>query len=381
MKAKVFRALAFALLLVPALALAKATQEEAAALGRSIAEAFNERSVEAFMKVVDVDAFGHLVLDDLDLGAADRNGIRKRLPVSVRKMAETSMRAIDRNDGSAKFLRAGLEEGRAYALVRLDLGDQGVDYLKYYASSPRAVEDWYIFTAASLYSGAVRFNLASIFRSESALLKLFRIPSVSPRETRAFIEVRDSLVREDYAGAFKALEKFPEDYRNSRQWALMRVTYGGRAGDEVYRGALRHLAARFGADADLQLLLIDHYFYENQLERALGAVASLERAVGGEDASTNGLRGNLLTALKRPGEAEAACRRGIAMEADFKPAYWCLVSVALQRNDGRLAVDALTAYEKAFDVHFDPARLAQQEGYERIARTGEFAAWAKARQR
>jgi hypothetical protein len=377
-KTKVFRVVTLALLLVPAVALGKATEKDAAALGRSVAQAFNQRSVDAFMKVVDVDAFGHIVLDDLDLGAADREGIRRRLPASVRKMAETSMRAIGQNEGSAKYLRAGLEDGRAYALVRLDLGDQGVDYIKYYASSPRAVEDWYIFTAASLYSGAVRFNLASIFRSESALLKLFRIPYVSPRDTRAFIEVRDSLVKQDYAGAYKALEKFPEDYRNSRQWALMRVTYGGRAGDDVYRSALRHLASRFGADADLQLLLIDHYFYENRFERALAAVAALERAVGGEDASTNGLRGNLLTALKRSRDAEAACRRGIALEADFKPAYWCLVSVALERNDGRLAVEALTAYEKAFGVSFDVARLAQQEGYERIGKTREFAAWARA---
>lgn len=378
MKTKVFRVVTLALLLVPAVALGKATEKDAAALGRSVAQAFNQRSVDAFMKVVDVDAFGHIVLDDLDLGAADRAGIRRRLPASVRKMAETSMRAIGQNEGSAKYLRAGLEDGRAYALVRLDLGDQGVDYIKYYASSPRAVEDWYIFTAASLYSGAVRFNLASIFRSESTLLKLFRIPQVSARDTRAFIEVRDSLVKQDYAGAYKALEKFPEDYRNSRQWALMRVTYGGRAGDDVYRSALRHLASRFGADADLQLLLIDHYFYENRFERALAAVAALERAVGGEDASTNGLRGNLLTALKRSRDAEAACRRGIALEADFKPAYWCLVSVALERNDGRLAVEALTAYEKAFGVSFDVARLAQQEGYERIGKTREFAAWARA---
>jgi tetratricopeptide (TPR) repeat protein len=377
-KTKVFRVVTLALLLVPAVALGKATEKDAAALGRSVAQAFNQRSVGAFMKLVDVDAFGHIVLDDLDLGAADRAGIRRRLPASVRKMAETSMRAIGQNEGSAKYLRAGLEDGRAYALVRLDLGDQGVDYIKYYASSPRAVEDWYIFTAASLYSGAVRFNLASIFRSESTLLKLFRIPQVSARDTRAFIEVRDSLVKQDYAGAYKALEKFPEDYRNSRQWALMRVTYGGRAGDDVYRSALRHLASRFGADADLQLLLIDHYFYENRFERALAAVAALERAVGGEDASTNGLRGNLLTALKRSRDAEAACRRGIALEADFKPAYWCLVSVALERNDGRLAVEALTAYEKAFGVSFDVARLAQQEGYERIGKTREFAAWARA---
>lgn len=377
----IFRVVAVALLLVPASVMAKATKEDAAELGRSLAAAFNERSVDDFMKVVDVDGFSEIVLHDLGLGAADHEALRKRLPVSVRKNAEMSMRTIARHEGTAKYLRAGVEGGRPYALVRLDMGDEGVDYIKYYASSPHGVEDWYIFTAASLFSSAVRFNLATIFKSESVLFRLFGVRSVSARDTKAFLEVRDSLAKDDYGGAFKALEKFPEDYRKSRQWALMRVTYGGRAGEESYRQALRHLAARFGADADLQLALIDHYFFEKQFDRALAAVTALEGAVGGEDASTSGLKGNLFAALKRSGDAEAACRRGIALEADFKPVYWCLVSVALERNDGKLAVAALTAYEKAFGVHFDPTQLAQQEGYQAIGKTREFTAWAKARQR
>jgi hypothetical protein len=380
-KNNMLRAAALALLLPAAGALAQATAKDAAALGRSLAAAFNERSVDDFVRVVDTEAFSDIVLRDLGLGAADAKALRNRLPLSLRKNVELSMRSLSQNEGSAKYLRAGTEDGRAYALVRLDMGDQGVEYVKYYASSPRAVEDWYIFTAASLFSSAVRFNLATLFKSESVLYKLLGAHAVSPRDARAFMEVRDSLAKDDFGGAFKALERFPEDYRKSRQWALMRVTLGGRAGDDSYRQALRHLAAAFGNDADLQLALIDHYFYESQFERALAAVAALERAVGGEDASTNGLRGNLFTALKRHGDAEAACRRGVTLEPDHKASYWCLVSVALERNDGRLAVDALTAYEKAFDVHFDPARLAQQDGYQRIGKTREFTAWAKERRR
>ena len=377
--AKVLRAAAVALLL-PACALAKpATQADAAALGRALAEAFNERNVEGFMDVVDVEAFGEIVLRDLGLAAKDEQAIRKRLPLSVRKMAENGMRAIDKSEGTARFMRAGVEGSRAFALIRLDLGDQGTDYIKYYAASADAVEDWYIFTAASLYSSAVRFNLATLFKSESVLLKVLGLPSLSARDTRAFLAVRDSLAKDDYAGAYKALESFPEDYRSSRQWAIMRVTYGARAGDENYRHALSHLAARFGADAELQLLLIDHYFYEKRFGRALEAVTALEQAVGGEDASTNGLKGNLLTALRRPREAEAACRRGIELEGDFKPAYWCVVSAAIERNDGKAVVDALSAYEKAFGVRFDAAKLAQQEPYQAVSKTREFAAWARAR--
>jgi hypothetical protein len=370
---------ALALLLPAAGALAQATQKDAAALGRSLADAFNRRSVDGFFRVVDTEAFSGIVLRDLGLSAADAGVLRKRLPASMRRNVEMSMRSLEQNQGSARFLRTGSDGSRPYALVRLDMGDQGVEYIRYYASSAAAVEDWYMFTAASLYSSAVRFNLATLFKSESLLYKVLGARAVSPGDARAFMEVRDSLARDDFAGAFEALERFPEAYRKSRQWALMRVTIGGRAGEERYREALRYLAAGFGGDADLQLALIDHYFYENQLERAIAAVGALEKAVGGEDASTNNLRGSVFTALKRPAAAEAACRRGMALEADYKPAYWCLVQVAIERNDGRLAVDALTAYEKAFGMHFDPALLAQQEGYAAIGRTPEFAAWARAR--
>jgi hypothetical protein len=373
--------LLFALFWAATLAQAAPTPDQTAALGRSLAEALNARSVDAFMAKVDVEAFSDIVLHDLDVGAGGREGIRERMPDAVRRMAETSMRAIEEGAGKAKYLRSGIEGGKPYALVRLDLGDEGVDYVKYYAASPRAVDDWYVFTAASRYSTSVRFNLATIFKSESVLLKLFGLPPLPARDTRAFVQVRDFLAKGDYAGAFRALEKFPEDYRKSRQWAVMRVTYGGRAGEEAYRQALRHLAARFGEDAELQLLLIDHYFYENQFGKALAGVAALEQAVGGEDASTNRLKGGLLTALKRPKEAEAACRRGIALESDYSSAYWCLVSLALERNDGKLAVEALTQYERAFNVRFDPAQLAQQQAYGKISQTPEFSAWASKKAR
>lgn len=377
------------LLLAALLALAPLTgapaqavgEKDAAELGRNIAQAFNKRDAAAFMKMMDVDAFGHIVLDDLGLAAADSDAIRKRLPVSVRSNIDISMRAIDKNQGTAKFVRAGSQDGKAFALVRMDLGDQGVDYVRYYASSPRAVSDWYVFTAASLFSTQVRFNLVTIFKNDSMLYRLFGMNALTAADAKPFAELREHVQKQDYASAYRALEKFPESYRKSRQWALMRVTYGGRTNDDAYRDALRYLAEHFGSEPELQLVLLDHYFYEKRYDRALAAVDQLERAIGGEDGSSNSLRGNLFTAWKRHDEAAKACRRAMAIEPDYKQAYWCLVTVALERNDGKLAVEGLTAYEKAFGVRFDPARLAEQESYKEISRTREFADWAKAHRR
>jgi hypothetical protein len=357
-----------------------AAPQEAAALGLSLAKALNERNVDAFMRSVDTEAVSDIVLKDLALPARDADALRKQLPTSVRRSAEISMLALEKNKGNAKFLRGGVQEGRPYALLRLDLSE-GVDYVKYYVSSSRTVEDWYVYTSAALFSTSVRFNLAAILKNDSLLYSLLGARSVRAGDLKPYTELRKHLAAGDFAAAYRALEDFPEGYRKSRQWAVMRVTYSGYAGEESYRAALRHLAQNFGGDADLQLILLDHYFFEKRYEQVLVGLAALEQAVGGEDASSNSLRGNVLVTMKRHNDASKACRRGMALEPDYKQAYWCLVSVGLDRNDGKLAVEGLTAYEKAFSAVFDPDELARQGGYKEIARTPEFAAWAKARKR
>ena len=148
--------------------------------GQAIAAAFKQRDAEAFMRIVDTDAFAGSVLGDFNLSKKDASDIRQRMPVALQANVGASMRSIEKSNGSAKFLRGGgVEGGKPYALVRLDLGDNGVDYVKYYVSRQGAVEDWYVFTAASQLSAQVRFNLAFMLKSDSLLFALFGARSVS----------------------------------------------------------------------------------------------------------------------------------------------------------------------------------------------------------
>jgi tetratricopeptide (TPR) repeat protein len=356
-------------------------RKSAAAVGQALAAAFNERNVDAFMRHVDTGAVVRIVLKDLGLGESETAALRKQLPASVRNNIGMSMRALDHSKASVKFMRDGREDARAYVLLRVDMAEGGVDYVKYFLTPRHQVEDWYNYTSAALFSTLARFNLAAMLKNDSLLSTLFGVNLVSRGDLKPFADLRQHLAANDYAAAYRALESFPESYRKSRPWAVMRVAYGGQAGDENYRAALRHLAAGFGGDRDLQLILIDHYFFERQFDRALAAIAALEQAIGGEDASTGSLRGNLLTEMQRYPDAAQACRRAIAFEPDFKQAYWCLVAVGTSSNDGKVTVEGLVAYEKAFNLSFDPDKLAAQDGYKEIARTREFEAWAKARKR
>jgi tetratricopeptide (TPR) repeat protein len=373
MKIKIIALLAGLLLWLPG------AQADVAAAGEGIAAALNQRQSEAMMRMLDVDAIVRLVVKDLGLSAADRDSVRRGLPRALRSTLDMSVNALEANKGSARYLRAGARDGKSFALVRYDLGEQGIDYVEYYLTASQKVEDWYVHSVATLYSTSARFDLATMLKTDSMLFGLFGARLTTQADMKPFTDLRTHLQAQQFAKAYRALEDFPESYRKSRQWALMRVSYGGRLDEATHRAALRHLASNFGKDADLQFMLIDHYFFEQQFDRALGALSGLERAIGGEDAATANLRGNILIAMKRFDEAAKACRRGMALESDHKPAYWCLVAVGIGAKSGKIAVEGLQAYEKAFAVEFDLGKLGTQDEYKEVARTPEFAAWAKSR--
>ena len=371
---KVTCVLAALALWLPLLAYADAT-----AVGKAIAEGLNLRDVDAVLRVIDVEAVNRLVMKDLGLKESDREALRKGLPKGLRNNLDIGIRSIDAAKGSAKFLRGGTRDGKPYALVRLDLGDQGIDYVEHYLGPSGKVEDWYLHSMATLYSTSARLSIATLLKTDSMFYGLFGGRLTGDADLKPFTDLRVNLQAQDYAAAHKTLERFPEGFRKTRQWALMRVTYGGRIDDATHRAALRHLAQSFGKDADLQFMLIDHYLFEEQFDNALASVRALERAIGGEDAATANLRGSLLTSAKRFGEAAQACRRGMALEADHKPAYWCLVAAGIGSRNGKIAVEGLKAYEAAFETEFDLDKLAAIETYREIARTPEFAAWRKSR--
>ena len=300
-------------------------QGDAAATGGAIVEALNKRDVDALVRVMDVDEIARLVTKDLGLSAADREQVRLSFPKALRNNLEIGVRTIEGSQGTAKFLRGGKRDAKPFSLVRYDLGDQGIDYVEYYLTASGKVDDWYVHSLATLYSTSAALGLATIFKTDSMLFGILGTRMTTEADTKPFAELRARLQKQDFAGAYKALEAFPEGFRKTRQWALMRVTYGARIDDPTHRAALRYLAQNFGQDPALQFMLIDHYAFEKQFDRALAALAALERAIGGEDAATANLRGRILirpNATKRRPRPAAAAWRSSPITSRPTGAWW-----------------------------------------------------------
>jgi tetratricopeptide (TPR) repeat protein len=369
--------MAIALLLVPETsALAKETSE----IGEKIADAFNKQDVETLFAVMDIDALaGKLSAEQGLRGSAAQNfedGLRK----GVRNNIESGLRQFAQKEGIAKYIRSGARKGKRFALVRIQFtsGDGGFEYVEYYLSPKNKVEDWYTHSQGSRVSTSIRLAMSSMMKKDSILTVLFGIDKVNESEVKRFKEFSSAIAAGDYPKAYQAMEALPESYRKTREWAMMRASIAS-FNESAHRASLEHLARNFGGDDSVQFMLIDHYYYQERYDLAHKAVTLFEKSIGGEDAVTGFLKCSSLISGKQYEEAVKACRRGIEREPDFQNAYWGVVTAGLQSKNPKLALAGLTAYEKAFNMEFDPDKLAQIDEYRELGRTPEFATWAKPR--
>jgi len=375
-------ALSFVVLLAgsPAvLARGQATSEQVEAVGLTVADAFNAGDADTIVGLIDVEGLRQQLADDLGLKPDQAKQVEEGMRKGLRRNVEAGLRAFAQKQGLAKFIRVGRSDAMPYSLVRIDYQaeDGGFEYLEYYVSPSGLIQDWYAHTRGSRASAALRLAMSAMMDKDSLLTSLLGVKTVNDGDVKKFRTFSKALAAGDAPGAYRALEDLPAAYRQTKDWAMLRASLAG-FDDAAYRASLDYLARNFGDDSSVQFMLIDHFYYEQRFDLAYQAVAGFERRVG-EDGATNFLKCSCLTGWKRYDEAARSCQRAIATEPDFKSGYWGLVTVGLESGKPGLVLEALSAYEQAFGVVFDPDVLAQTDAYRGLARTPEFAAWAKER--
>jgi tetratricopeptide (TPR) repeat protein len=363
----------------PDVGVAAVSQDDGAAIGRQIADALNQQDADRLMQLVDLQAFQDRVGQDLGLNESQAQGFREGLGRGLRRSTEGGMRAFVQRKGVARFLRTGKRIGKPFTMIRIEYGSEGgFDYVEYYLTPALKIEDWYSYGRGNRASSAVRLAVSAMVDKDSMLSALFGIKQLDHSEVEKFQELSRQLNAGDYARAYRVLEGLPESYKQTKDWAMLRANLA-MSDEAAYRASLEHLAKNFGTDHSVQFMLIDYYYYQQRFEQAYQALTAFEGYIGGEDAATSFLKCSVLMGWKRVDDAAKACQRAMSLEPDFKSGYWGLVTVGLQSGNPGLALSALSAYEKAFNVEFDPNELAKLDAYRDLSKTAEFSAWAKKR--
>ena len=349
------------------------------AFARELAERLNDGEEDAFAGLFDKQAFIGRALRGLP-ESRDLEAVRGSLNQQLDRVGTILLQRLNPSY-EFRYLRSRQRDGHVTLLYRLNLGDEGLNYFELEVA-PRdgaiRVIDWYDYASAQNYSDSVRQALLTVLPLDRSLLdRLFGTHGVDDAAVRQFVELARLQRERRFDEWLVAYEQLPDSIRNARIMVILRVANANSSGDEqAYREALDAAARHFGDDPQLALLLMDHYMYTEQWDKAHAAVDNLAAYTGG-DAAIDGLRANVYLLTGNDAEALHWAQRTIEGDATYEDGYWTRLEANVNLGHFEAAVGDIQILETTFGYSFDAQALAEIEGYEAFGRSDAFRRWAR----
>jgi tetratricopeptide (TPR) repeat protein len=243
------------------------------------------------------------------------------------------------------------------------------------------VVDWYQLSHGQLIS--VTFGAASrlmIDPNPTVLQTLFGISSVDKDVLKQITVIGDLERAGKYKEAITALDQMPKAISESRLFMSKRVSLANMASDdELYRQALAKMAVLFGNDPAASFLLLDHYFYEGDLGKALQCISLMDSRVG-VDGVTEQLRATLYFSKTKYDEGFSHARESIRLEPNRPEVYWLLALNYIHAGQFKNAIAIYQMIEQRFSRRFGPANFKGHDGMEAFVASAEFRKWMRGKQ-
>jgi tetratricopeptide (TPR) repeat protein len=359
----------------------KPSADEYEAFGRRLVSLIESGDEEALRQSVDVETMVDRVLEGLSedrkLDKELRDGLHAAMSSLPGKLiGNMKDRAV------LTFVRSRKVEGQQRALVRIDLGDEGLNYMEFVLHKGETgsikMVDLYDFANGQLFTLSMKQIIAMALPEERNLLeRLLGVNRLSEKEQQFFLEQGKLLQEKKFEEWLEKYELLPVKIKSSRVFLVTRAMLSGTTGDnEKYLNALGDLHRHFGDDPTLSLVLLDYYLLTKDFKAAHAALENLERYTGG-DAAITALSANVYLMEKDYPEAISHARKVIKQEPTYEDAYWTLLDANVFSGNYSDAVKVLGQLEKNFGYSIDPETLAGIEGYEEFAGSEAFSGWKK----
>jgi len=333
------------------------TEREAARrFGESIASAFNERDEKLMSTLIDVRGFGLRVAKVQGMGPGDQEQFVAGFEKSgLSQLYAGYFRVLTDSNGSARFMRA-TDTRPARALVRLDLGANGNDYLEFMLETregrTRAV-DWFVLSQGELVSVTIGSVVQMFTTSDTGLLgRLFGTERIDAKTLGRLRKAGELQRAGKYAEALNEMRQLPDAIANSRPLLSAQASMAQMAKDDAeYTRVIAKLAEKYSDEPATAFKLIDHYFTIKDRPRMLKALDTMEKRVGA-DGVTRNLRaaayfsfGDYANTLKYADEA-------IQLEPDLMSGYDTRASALVGLARHAEAVAEYQSLEKRFEIQF-----------------------------
>jgi len=358
----------------PGLQPAKITQT-----GETFATALNNSDVQLLKTVVDADHLAVSVFDAV-FGKKDAKS-RGEFVKGFRETIYTRSFAswftlLDRTGGLAQYKSTIEVDGRKRALIRLDLKDEGLNFLELILD-PRTgkIIDFFSYTTGQNASDSMSSLVALAVPNGSGLLeRIFGTRKLDKETAKAFRQIGDNNRQGKYAESYQIVKNLPKEYQGHRIIASLRVSFSGYVSEALYFEELENLAREFGEEPELALMLFDYYFLKEQFDKAMEAIELVESRVG-EDSLLTSFKATVQMSDNRQELALTHINRAIELEESQQDFYWIKAEI-FHRSKQFADMTALFDWmAKKFDLAFMPEFYESEPGYEDFVKSDAFAKW------
>lgn len=348
----------------------RADYQKALSFSRDIAETINRGDASLLNQAMDAAA----LVRRATAGLADAATLQSQLEqqdIGVLQVGSQLVSSVSQG-AKLKFLGLNWNGGRAKSSYLVDL-PSGMNYIIFYLTEDSTgsirIVDIFDYVSAEITSTRLRRLVAG--RSSVG----FSIRRMSEPTVGAAV---DSMLKLAGAGsrqeAIKYSEQLPSAIRDDKFVAVQRILIGKSIGEDEYQAALRRMYKLFAGDPECDLIFIDLFFADRQVDSAQRAINRIDSAVGG-DPYLNSLRAKAEMLSNNYDGARKYLRRYITQDSTSPEPWFGLTSIAVKQGKFSEVVRLMDTLRARFDFHFDPKRFANNPEYAGFLASPEFKAW------
>jgi hypothetical protein len=355
-----------------------AADDEYDSFGRRTADILIEGNAKAFSKSIDKEAILDTIFEGMSHDTKTINELRMGLSIGLDQIGDVMVRNLA--NSRIKYLRSRFMNNRHTALVRIDFGDKGINYLDFIIRKDDAgdlkIVDWYDYSKGQHYTDSVRQAIVLLVPEETTIFeKVLGTGGLNKKEVEQFIQLGTLMSQQKYGEWLELYNELPDKLRDSRILLLTRILVSVAYGDDdTYRMALKDLHDKMGDDPTLSLILIDHYFFEEKFDEAQKALDALSKHLGG-DSAIDALKANVYLTSGDYTESVKYSKKAIDADAEYEDAYWTLLNASIFAKKYETSVDTLDMLATKFGYEFSPDDIEETEEYGEFIKSKPYKKW------
>lgn len=316
------------------------SKEEAMVVSRMIDSSITHKMPRHFNELLDEAVFAKKVsqIQNAKKSSVTMMGIKKGLERT--DLGDKIIHSLGDN-GHYELVKHYEKNGTQHLLYRL-YSEEGLNYHDFELCKRKGkagIADIYIYLTGEELSVTISQLLSYFDESISKNSKAgMKVPETINR-------IREFMNREEYEKAYNYYKKLPEDMKEKRTIQIMFLLICQKYDSDKYREALQEFQARFPDDPNSDLLLLDAYIMDNDIEKAMASINNLDRFIDA-DPFLDFYRALISNIGNKPGDARNYLERLCRNYPNFDDGFLELIANYISAEMNDKANTMIKAYRK-----------------------------------